>query len=89
MKKMLMKRGFTDKLYWYNFRAVWVFTCACFILNTISGFLGVGELAIITYGIPAAFGELALHTGFIVWKAKVENQSKHKIQGILPESEEV
>lgn len=77
MKKMLMNRGFTDKLYWYNFRAVWWFTCACFILNTISGYLGVGELAIITYGIPAAFGELALHTGFIIWKSKSENFRKH------------
>lgn len=72
-----MRRGFTDKLYWYNFRAVWVFTAACFLLNAVSGYLGVSELAIISYGIPAAFAELGIHTGFIVWKSKCENFRKH------------
>ncbi len=81
MKRLLFKRGFSDKLYFYNFRAVWVFT--------LSGVLGVSELAVITYGIPAAFAELGLHTGFIIWKAKVENCRKNKDYSKLEELEEM
>lgn len=90
MRKMLLERGFTDKLYWYNFRAVWVFTACCFILNAVSGFLNIGELAIITYGVPVAFTELGIHTGFIVWKAKAENSRKYpdNPDKIMQESEE-
>lgn len=82
-----MRRGYTDKLYYYNFRAVWIFTAACFILNAVSGCLGIADLPIITYGIPVAFGELSLHTGFIVWKAKSENMRKHP-RGVNVEMEE-
>ena len=78
MKRLLFRRGFTDKLYYYNFRAVWVFVVACYILTAVSGYLGVTDLSIVTVGIPAAFTELGLHTGFIVWKAKTENCRKHK-----------
>lgn len=80
MKRMLLKRGFTDRLYYYNFRMVWIFTMSCLLLNAFSGehFLDVEELAIISFGIPAAFAELALHTGLVVWKAKVENCRKNK-----------
>jgi hypothetical protein len=89
MKRLLFKRGFSDKLYFYNFRAVWVFTGACYLLNALSGVLGVSELAVITYGIPAAFAELGLHTGFIVWKAKVENCRKNRDYSKLEELEEM
>lgn len=78
MRRLLFRRGFTDKLYYYNFRAVWVFVVACYILTAVSGYLGVTDLSIVTVGIPAAFTELGLHTGFIVWKAKTENCRKHK-----------
>lgn len=78
MKKLLFRRGFTDKLYYYNFRAVWVFTWCCFILTAVSGKLNITDMSIVTYGIPAAFAELGVHTGFIVWKAKNENCRKHK-----------
>lgn len=88
MKKMLFRRGFSDKLYFYNFRAVWLFTGACFVLNALSGILDIQELAIIVYGIPAAFAELGIHTGFIVWKAKVENCRKNKDYSKLEELEE-
>lgn len=74
---MLFERGFSDKLYYYNFRCVWVFVVACFILNALSGYLNIMDLAVITYGIPAAFAELGIHTGFIIWKAKTENISKY------------
>ena len=89
MKRLLFKRGFSDKLYFYNFRAVWVFTGACYLLNALSGVLGVSELAVISYGIPAAFAELGLHTGFIVWKAKVENCRKNRDYSKLEELEEM
>lgn len=89
MKRMLFRRGFSDRLYFYNFRAVWMFTGACFVLNALSGVLNVSELAVITYGIPAAFAELGIHTGFIVWKAKAENCRKNKDYSKLKELEEL
>lgn len=89
MKRLLFRRGFTDKLYYYNFRAVWIFTGACFILNALSGVLNISDLSIITYGIPAAFTELGIHTGFIVWKAKTENCRKNKDYSRLEELEEI
>lgn len=89
MKRMLFRRGFSDRLYFYNFRAVWIFTGACFVLNALSGILNISELAVITYGIPAAFAELGIHTGFIVWKAKAENCRKNKDYSKLKELEEL
>ena len=41
MRRLLFRRGFSDKLYWYNFRTVWMFVAACFVLNALSGYLGV------------------------------------------------
>lgn len=87
MKRMLFRRGFSDKLYFYNFKAVWIFTVACFILNALSGLLDIVDLAIINVGIPAAFAELGIHTGFIVWKAKAENSRKFSL-GTEEESED-
>jgi len=78
-----------DKLYVYNLRAVWIFTVACFVLNAFSGMLEIADLAIITYGIPAAYTELGLHTAFIVWKAKTENCRKFKDYSKLNELEEI
>ena len=89
MKRLLFRRGFTDKLYYYNFRAVWIFTGACFMLNALSGVLGITDLSVITYGIPAAFTELGIHTGFIIWKAKTENCRKNKDYSKLEELEEI
>jgi len=89
MEKLIFRRGFTDKLYYYNFRMVWGFAWGCFILNALSGYLGITDLAIVNIGIPAAFGELGLHTGFIIWKAKVENCRKNKDKSKLTELEEI
>lgn len=89
MRKLLFRRGFTDKLYYYNFRAVWIFTMACFILTAASGYLNVTDLSIVSVGIPAAFAELGVHTGFIIWKAKTENCRKHKDQSKVKELEEI
>lgn len=89
MKRLLFRRGFTDKLYFYNFRMVWIFVFTCFVLNALSGVLGIADLAVITYGIPAAFAELGIHTGFMIWKAKTENCRKNKDYSKLEEMEEI
>ena len=84
MKKLLLKRGFTDKLYFYNFVAVHVITA-------LSGVLGITDLSPLG-GIPQwAYTELGLHTGFIVWKAKEENSRKYRFgtNGKTKEDEKV
>ena len=80
MKRLLFRRGFTDKLYFYNLRFAWLFTVACFILTAFSGenWLNIGDMSIVSAGLPVGWGELGIHTGFIVWKAKAENCRKNK-----------
>lgn len=79
MKRYMRKRGFTDKLYLTNFIITWVFVLLCFIATLVSGYLEITDLSVLSAAITCAFGELAIHTGFIVWKAKVENCRKHKM----------
>lgn len=78
MKKYMRKRGFTDRLYLTNFIITWVFVAMCFVATLFSGKLEITDLSVLSSAITCAFGELAIHTGFIVWKAKVENIQKHK-----------
>ena len=73
---MFKRRGFMDRLYWMNLRFAWIFTIACFLLNALSGYLGVVDLSIITYGLPVVWGEVSIHTGFMVKKAENENRRK-------------
>lgn len=75
----MRKRGFSDRLYLTNFIITWIFVALCFIATLFSGILGITDLSVLSAAIPCAFGELAIHTGFIVWKAKVENIEKHKM----------
>jgi len=89
VRRLIFRRGFSDKLYYYNFRMVWIFVWLCFALNVLSGYLGVSDLAIVNVGVPVAFGELGLHTGFIIWKAKAENCRKNKDYSKLAELEEI
>ena len=70
------KRGFTDKLYFMNLKFAWFYTVACFILTIFSGYLNIMDLSIISVGMPVIWGELGIHTGFIIWKAKAENMKK-------------
>lgn len=77
MRRFMRKRGFTDRLYLINFVFTWIFVALCFIATLISGVLGITDLSVLSSAITCAFGELAIHTGFIVWKAKVENINKH------------
>lgn len=84
---MFKKRGFMDRLYLLNFVTVWVFVCLCYVLTVFSGFCAISDLSIVSIGIPSAFAELGIHTGFIVWKAKTENCRKHKDVNKLEELE--
>ena len=77
IKGYIKSRGFTDRLYMLNFTMVWLFVWACFVATLFSGILEITDLSAITTAITCAFAELGLHTGFVVWKAKVENMAKH------------
>lgn len=81
------RKSYSDRLYWLNFKMAWLFVFTCLILTVFSGRLGIMDLSIVTVGVPAAFGELGLHTGFIIWKHKVENCRKHKDVNQLQELE--
>ena len=81
------KRGFTDKMYLYNV----VFVTAVVIISFIAVFLS-GKLMIDTSAlsviIPSAYAELAVHTGFVIWKAKAENARKYKDVNTITDEEE-
>lgn len=81
------RSSFSDKLYWLNFKMAWIFVFLCFLLTVFSGKLDVTDMAIVNVGVPAAFTELGLHTGFIIWKHKTENCRKHKDVNLLNELE--
>ncbi len=86
MRKKKHKRGFTDKMYLYNV----VFVTAVVIISFIAVFLS-GKLMIDTSAlnviIPSAYAELAVHTGFVIWKAKAENARKYKDVNIQSDEE--
>lgn len=71
------RRGFTDRLYVYNVGFVTVIVALAFVLMFLSCFAERIDLSPLAYIVPSAFGELALHTGFIIWKAKTENINKY------------
>lgn len=78
MRKLLKRRGYTDKLYFYNFCAVHMIIAAILVITALSGVLGLTDLSPLANIPQWAYGELGLHTGFIVWKAKAENQRKYR-----------
>lgn len=73
---MLKNRGFTDKLYVINFISVLLIVISVIILTALSGFIGITDMSALSVIPPAAYTELGIHTGFIVWKAKSENMKK-------------
>lgn len=83
----MKKRSFTDKLYVFNLIASWLFITICIALTIFSGYLNITDLSIVNVGIPTIFAELGVHTGFIIWKAKVENCRKFKDVNLLNELE--
>ena len=70
-----------------NFIVVWVFVALCLLLTVFSAFYAISDLSVVGVGTPSAFAELGIHTGFIVYKAKVENCRKHKDVNRLEELE--
>ncbi len=86
MRRRKHKRGFTDKMYLYNV----VFVTAVVIISFIAAFLS-GKLMIDTSAIsviiPSAYAELAVHTGFVIWKAKAENARKYKDVNTITDEE--
>lgn len=78
MRKLIKNRGYTDKLYFYNFCAVQLTIAAIMVITALGGVLGLTDLSPLAYIPQWAYGELGIHTGFIVWKAKAENQRKYR-----------
>lgn len=73
----MKERGFTDKLYIINLIIVLFVTIASFVVVIYSGELGITDMSPIVSVLTGAYGELAVYTGFIIWKAKNENINKH------------
>ena len=71
------KRGFTDKMYLYNVAFVTAVVIISFIAVFLSGKLSLDTSAISVI-VSSAYGELAVHTGFVIWKAKAENARKYR-----------
>lgn len=78
MRKLLKNRGYTDKLYFYNFCAVQLIVAAILIITALGGVLGLTDLSPLSNIPQWAYGELGIHTALIVWKAKAENQRKYR-----------
>lgn len=77
-RKLIKGRGFTDKLYFYNFCSVHIIIAAILAITALSGVLGITDLSPLNNIPQWAYGELGLHTAFVVWKAKTENSRKFK-----------
>lgn len=76
MIKWFKSRGFTDQMYILNFISVHVINISVIILTAFSGEWGITDMSALA-AIPAfSYGELAIHSGYIVWKAKTENINK-------------
>lgn len=78
MRKLIKNRGFTDKLYFYNFCAVHILMAAILIITALGGALNLTDLSPLSNIPQWAYTELGIHTGFVIWKAKTENQRKYK-----------
>ena len=71
-------RGFTDRCY-ILYTKVWVISLIIGILLVLfSGYLNISDLTPVTTLMEKTTEAMMLFTGFIVWKAKNENISKHK-----------
>lgn len=77
MKKKNKPLDFSKRIYIYNILLVSIIIIASFTLMFLSGRLAVIDLSPLSVIIPSAFAELGLHTGFYLWKAKVENCRKY------------
>lgn len=78
MIRWFKKRGYTDRLYFANLLFAWSFTIVCILLTILSGKLYFTDMSIVSVGMGVVWGELTVHTGFVIRKAWLENLSKHK-----------
>lgn len=78
MTRMMFRQGTNMRLYFLNLRLVWICVSVCLLITVFSGKLGITDLSVLSTTITCAFAELGIHTGFIVWKSKVENCRKNK-----------
>lgn len=82
------KTEFTKRMYLFNVWFVTIIVALCFILMFLSAAVEHIDTAPIAYIIPSAFGELGLHTAFVIWKAKCENIHKYPdVIKVMKESE--
>lgn len=73
----IKRRGFTDKCFQF-YTKVWIAIIVVGILTTIcSPFLGITDLSVVNTTVEKATEAMMVFIGFIVWKAKSENISKH------------
>lgn len=72
------KRGFIDQCYIKTMIFICCVVVASFWAVINSGRLGITDMTPLTTAIDKAFDLAIVFTGFIVWKAKVENCRKHK-----------
>ena len=86
--KRKKKRGFIDRCYVFAIAFICCIVAASFWAVSNSGALGITDMSPLTTTIEKAFEWAMLFTGFIVWKAKVENCRKHKDVNRLLELEE-
>lgn len=91
MRKLIENRGYTDRLYFYNFCTVNAIIAAILIITALGGVLGLTDLSPLADIPQWAYGELGIHTALIVWKAKAENQRKYRFgrNGKTYENDEV
>lgn len=76
-------RGFTDRLYFANLFLTWTYTILCMIFSLLGPSIGVQDYSFVTIVCPLVWAELAIHTGFIIHKAKVENLSKWTTDNVV------
>ena len=74
----MIRQDTNMRKYFLNLKVVWLCVLVCLAITVFSGYLGVTDLSVLSTTITCAFAELGIHTGFIVWKSKVENCRKHK-----------
>lgn len=55
-----------------------VIVAAILVITALGGVLGLTDLSPLANIPQWAYGELGIHTAFIVWKAKTENCRKNK-----------
>lgn len=72
------KRGFIDRCYRMTMLFICLIVSASYVAVVLSGFLGITDMEPLTTTIEKSFELAMVYSGFVVWKAKVENCRKHK-----------